>query len=337
MPIVKTKARSSTFMFCLLLFIAFISFVILSWKNDKLKNVLDFTDFSIFFALYSALTVIILTSIFHLVIVLATENWFGNEKIDLPIELWKHIENHKPLLFGILLFIFGSCCILPFLELRHILDFLHLICASLLFASIHALCDYDDVDLASSQNIEKSIGTLWAFGAYSAFYKIVLKDIVNRMRKFENEHKITLLVKELVIIYPLSCNANGSLNGRDGKITYVGKLDEITDDQGANLNRSLSSTVYCIENDHENIYIAAEIPSPLATLDEMKLVMNDIILKYHRDCFMHTLSSLIKGSSCIILEYDDLNPLDSEPLHSFLISRLSSRRQSYQEKPKEMD
>ncbi|GIY88270.1 hypothetical protein CDAR_102551 [Caerostris darwini] len=332
MPIVKTKARSSTFMFCLLLFIAFISFVILSWKNDKLKNVLDFTDFSIFFALYSALTVIILTSIFHLVIVLATENWFGNEKIDLPIELWKHIENHKPLLFGILLFIFGSCCILPFLELRHILDFLHLICASLLFASIHALCDYDDVDLASSQNIEKSIGTLWAFGAYSAFYKIVLKDIVNRMRKFENEHKITLLVKELVIIYPLSCNANGSLNGRDGKITYVGKLDEITDDQGANLNRSLSSTVYCIENDHENIYIAAEIPSPLATLDEMKLVMNDIILKYHRDCFMHTLSSLIKGSSCIILEYDD-----SEPLHSFLISRLSSRRQSYQEKPKEMD
>ncbi|GBM86557.1 hypothetical protein AVEN_163562-1 [Araneus ventricosus] len=179
--------------------------------------------------------------------------------------------------------------------------------------------DYDDVDLSSSQNMEQSIGACWANGAYSAFYKKILIDITKRMSQFEDKHRIKLLVQKLVIICPLSCNANGSLEGKDGNIKAEGHLEEIIEDEGANNNRTYITNVYKIRGPSES-YIAAEIPSPLSTLFEMRDVMDSVILQYHRDCFIETLRDLLKSDQCIILEYDDLN--SPEPLHSFLLSKL---------------
>ncbi|CAL1280104.1 unnamed protein product [Larinioides sclopetarius] len=198
-----------------------------------------------------------------------------------------------------------------------------IIFASILFACMIVWWDYDDVDLSSSQNMEESIGASWAYGSYLAFYKKILKDIARRMSEFEKNHNIKLLVQKLVIICPLSCNANGSLSGKDGNLEYVGNLEEIIEDDGGNNNRTFKTNVYKICGPHES-YIAAEIPSPLSTLYEMRGVMDNVILNYHRECFIKTLSNLLKSDQCIILEYDDLN--SSEPLHSFLLSELEDKK-----------
>ncbi|GFX42531.1 hypothetical protein TNCV_260671 [Trichonephila clavipes] len=74
-------------------------------------------------------------------------------------------------------------------------------------------------------------------------------DIIQRMTEFERENDVKFLVKKLVLICPLSNNTTGSIDNKDCEIFKKGNLKPLVDDQGANLDRKLKTTVYCIGDD----------------------------------------------------------------------------------------
>ncbi|KAF8773391.1 hypothetical protein HNY73_016060 [Argiope bruennichi] len=320
MPIVRSSIRKSS-LCSVILFIIFCSAVfVLCINNEIFSQVLDFRDRrSLLLLCFGVVTIISLSSIISVLLLFGFEDFLNGKNSNVFKRVCEYMMAHEYLCISVCVdVVCYISCIYVGLQLN-LTHFLVIISASILFACIIVWTDYDDVDLSSSQNVEKSIGATWAHGAYSAFYKKILVDITLRMSEFEEKNGITLLVKKLVIICPLSCNANGSLDGKGGNIKCEGTLRGIQDDEGGNNNRHLKTNVYKLCEPFVS-YIAAEIPSPLATLYEMRDVMDAIVLEYHRKCFVETLKDLLKSYQCIMLEYDDLN--SPEPLHSFLLSKL---------------
>lgn len=323
MPGVITKA-DIPLKFRVGLFSLVFLFCVLFFNYHDVTRELHLNDIA---SILVVVTIIILTVIIRLVFIFGMKYLFGPEKNNIFLQLQEHIFSHDNLLCSIFVWITFVCCLIVKYEIIVACALKYtvfIISVSALFASFHMLFDYDDPDLASSQNMEKSIGAFWAFGAYKSFYEKILFDIIERMTEFENENDVKFLVKKLVLICPVSNNIIGSLDNKDSEIVKKGNLRPVIDDQGANLGRKLLTTVYCIHN-KSTLCIAAEMPSPLSTLWKARKMMDDVILKYHRDCFIYTLKNLLKSYPCIILEYDDLNQTSSETWHDFLLSSLDLR------------
>ncbi|GFS37834.1 uncharacterized protein TNIN_440191 [Trichonephila inaurata madagascariensis] len=287
--------------------------------------------------IFFILAIIVLTVIIRLVFVFGMEYHFSFEKNNSFLQqLQEHVTHEIPLcllcvvglcMFGFVNLWFETHSFTPQRVFEIIIIYAvkgtFIISISSFLASLDLLCGYDDYDLACSQKMEKSIGAFWAYGAYTSFYEKILFDIIQRMTEFEKENDVKFLVKKLVLICPLSNNTTGSIDNKDCEIFKKGSLRPVIDDQGANLDRKLKTTVYCIGDDQSGLCIAAEMPSPLATLWEARKMMDAAVLKYHRDCFIHTLKNLLESYPCVILEYDDIKQTPSESLHDFLLSSLN--------------
>ncbi|GFR12066.1 uncharacterized protein TNCT_418301, partial [Trichonephila clavata] len=204
------------------------------------------------------LTIIALTVIIRLVFMFGMEYHFSFEKNNAFFQqLQEHVTHELPL--------WALCvvCNLGFVNLwfetekfeitiANAVKYTFIISISAFLASLDLLLDYDDYELACSQNMEKSIGAFWAYGAYTSFYEKILFDIIQRMAEFEKENDVKFLVKKLVLICPLSNNTTGSIDNKDSEIFKKGNLRPVIDDQGANLDRKLKTTVYCIGDDQSN-------------------------------------------------------------------------------------
>ncbi|GFT23409.1 uncharacterized protein NPIL_638751 [Nephila pilipes] len=306
----------------LILFFICLVLLLFNLNEDPFKRlILD----DAFLSCFAVLTIIVSTITIQLVIIFGMEYYFGSERKKIFHQLQEYFMTYEILLYVILVDVaLGLFCYFT-VKFEVVETFAIIIIFSTFFACLDLLFEYDNYDLASSQNSEKSIGALWAYGAYTAFYKKILFDLIQRITEFEKERDIKFLTKKLILICPLSCNATGTLDNKDSEISKEGNLRNVIDDEGANLDRRLTSTVYCI-NKQSRLCIAAEMPSPLATLWEIREMIDDVILKYHRDCFIHTLRDLLKSHPCIILEYDDLNKKQSEGLHDFLLTSLNFKR-----------
>lgn len=193
------------------------------------------------------------------------------------------------------------------------------VCASF-FLILKVMEPYSDTDINNCQEDNKSIGAFWAHQAFEFYYKIVFKDLIDRMKLFEKEHNIKFSIYKLFIIIPLTCDVESIFCVKGNYIEYFGDLPLVECDQGGNVNREYKNPVYRIK---EELYIVAEYPSSLGTLQKTKFnLMKESEWKYHRESFIKTLKMLTKSSPCTVATYNDV--IDKpEPFSNTLISFLN--------------
>ncbi|GFX42539.1 uncharacterized protein TNCV_260751 [Trichonephila clavipes] len=150
----------------------------------NLTNELILNDVALIFFI---LSIIVLTLIIRVVFVFGMEYHFSFEKNNSFLQqLQEHMTREILLLcllgvVGLCMFVFVNLWFetLSFtpqrvFEIINAVKCIFIIFISAFLASLDLLCDYDDYDLACSQNMEKSIGAFWAYGAYTSFYEKIL-------------------------------------------------------------------------------------------------------------------------------------------------------------------
>ncbi|KAG8179330.1 hypothetical protein JTE90_011594 [Oedothorax gibbosus] len=199
--------------------------------------------------------------------------------------------------------------------------------SSIFYVVMIRIKGYDEVDYTQSQNSNCSIGAFWAAGSVKAYYEKCLKQCRERLKKFEENHPgVNFLVKKVVLICPLSCKIEGSLEDRCDDTKHIGHLEPIEVDQGGNYNRRLKTSVYKISKNNIEYFVAAEFPSPLGTLWGERFTMKEKVMQYHRDCFLKELKEHLKSDSILILEYDDRKPSTAVPLNNFIVESLQKHK-----------
>ncbi|XP_035214281.1 stimulator of interferon genes protein-like [Stegodyphus dumicola] len=281
--------------FCSILMLLFLCAIFLMRSDNKEILITDDILSQLFYAGTLIFFTPNLTLLFYRIIIFIEECFYWKEK-------WR---DHLHLCFG-------NCYMSIFISALFLI--FSCVCShtSTFCEEFHVcLFDYDEYVINKTFDDEKSIGWSWAYGAYRYYYNICFEGILQRMENFEQEHKIKLFVKRLVIICPLSCNIDGLLSGRDPAICLVGRLESVFNDQGGNVNRDYHNSVYKI-GDSNPIYAAVEFPNSLKCFKkEGDEQMSEEMRKYHRDCFIKHLKRFLEDKPCIFLLYDDENPTKS--------------------------
>lgn len=169
--------------------------------------------------------------------------------------------------------------------------------------------------------VNRSIGAFYALGAFRSYFESVFQTLPDRINHFESKYKVTLAVRKLVLLLPLSCETHKSLEHINSNIKYISNLETIECDQGANINREYKNPVYKLSiSNYQDVYIPVEYPNSLLVLFKMKKDHCREYWEYQRDSFIETLKDLLKNSPCIFLANDMVS--NTEELHSYLYSEI---------------
>lgn len=231
------------------------------------------------------------------------------------IKVWKYRSSYKVLV--IICMLISLYCICNHLQSEDFLKRIVLVALISVILCLKQKTKYSDVIINDCQSDTESIGAFWAHQAYDAYYEKILSTIKERMTAFEKCNSIKFPIMKLILAVPHSCDVENLLTDKDDRIKFVENLPVLECDQGANINRKLKNSVYKVELDQE-VYIVAECPSPLQTLWKIQNILGKEKKIYHRDCFIKILKILLKGSPCLVLDYDDEKYKLSEYLKNIL-------------------
>lgn len=176
-----------------------------------------------------------------------------------------------------------------------------------------------------------TIGEVWA-NACSVYYLEVFKDFSERLERFEKKHRLidetfAVKLKKMIILIPLSCNAEGTLDKHCRNIQYIDILDIHKDAQGGNVNRQYKNPIYKITSTagdkRRHMHIAIEEPNTLVAVKKLRETVTEEIWEFQRDEFISNLRSRLSGQTCCkFLIYNDLEE-PALPLNEFLFEEVT--------------
>lgn len=195
----------------------------------------------------------------------------------------------------------------------------------------HGFKGYAPIEVSQYFKGAPTIGEVWA-NSCSGYYLEVFKDFSERLERFEKKHRLmdetfAVKLKKMIILIPLSCNAEGTLDKHCKNIQYFENLDIHKDAQGGNVNRQYKNPIYKITSTagdmRRQMHIAIEEPNTLVAVKKLRETVTEEIWKFQRDEFISNLRSRLSDQMCCkFLIYDDLEG-PTLPLNEFLFEEVT--------------